>query len=93
MWRRAFPIGYAYTALKRVDEGASNMSVPLSIDEKMPEDHMNLGILLLNRQQYDRPGHTVTKAGGMLPAAKQPRSPDAVEKGKHKEIKKMSVTS
>src|SRR5438270_13780081 len=47
-----FQLGYAYTALNRSDEARPEYERAIALDPKMAEAQLNLGILLLNTQQY-----------------------------------------
>ncbi len=69
-----FQLGYAYTALKRSDEARAEYERAIALDAKMPEAHLNLGILLLNSQQYAAAVTPLTKAVELLPAQSRPRS-------------------
>ncbi len=69
-----FQLGYAYTALKRSDEARAEYERAITLDAKMPEAHLNLGILLLNSQQYAAAVTPLTKAAELLPAQSRPRS-------------------
>ena len=69
-----FQLGYAYTALKRSDEARAEYERAITLDAKMPEAHLNLGILLLNGQQYAAAVTPLTKAVELLPAQSRPRS-------------------
>src|SRR5258707_9745497 len=69
-----FQLGYAYTALKRSDEARAEYERAIALDAKMPEAHLNLGILLLNSQQYAAAVTPLTKALELLPAQSRPRS-------------------
>src|SRR6266436_4197852 len=69
-----FQLGYAYTALKRSAEARAEYERAIALDAKMPEAHLNLGILLLNSQQYATAVTPLTKAVELLPAQSRPRS-------------------
>lgn len=67
-----FQLGYAYTALKRTDEARAEYERAMSLDPKMPEAPLNLGILLLDRE----PAAAVPplrKAVELLPSQSRPR--------------------
>jgi len=83
-----FQLGYAYTALKRSDEARVEYERAIALDAKMPEAHLNLGILLLNSQQYAAAVTPLTKAVELLPAQSRPRSLLAVARTAQ-EIKKL----
>jgi Flp pilus assembly protein TadD len=67
-----FQLGYAYTALKRPDEARAEYEKCVSLDPKMPEAQLNLGILLL---ETDRTAAVtpLSKAVELLPAQSRPR--------------------
>jgi Flp pilus assembly protein TadD len=69
-----FQLAYAYTALKRGDEARSEYERAIACDPKMPEAYLNLGILLLDKQQYAAAIAPLTKAVELLPAQSRPRS-------------------
>ena len=69
-----FQLGYTYTALKRRDEARAEYERAIALDPKMPEAHLNLGILLLDKQQYAAAVAPLTKAVELLPAQSRPRS-------------------
>jgi Flp pilus assembly protein TadD len=69
-----FQLGYIYTALKRSDEARPEYERAIALDPKMPEAYLNLGILLLDKQQYGAAVTLLTKAVELLPAQSRPRS-------------------
>src|SRR6195256_4492105 len=69
-----FQLGYTYTALHRTDEARAEYERAITLDAKMSEAHLNLGILLLNSQQYAAAVTPLTKAVELLPAQSRPRS-------------------
>jgi len=69
-----FQLGYAYTALKRGDEARDEYERAIALDPKMPEAYLNLGILLLDKQQYAAAIVPLIKAVELLPAQSRPRS-------------------
>ena len=69
-----FQLGYAYTALKRGDEARPEYERAIALDPKMPEAYLNLGILLLDKQQYAAAVVPLSKAVELLPAHSRPRS-------------------
>jgi Flp pilus assembly protein TadD len=69
-----FQLGYAYTALKRSDEARGEYERAIALDPKMPEAYLNLGILLLDRQEYTAAVAPLGKAVELLPAQSRPRS-------------------
>jgi Flp pilus assembly protein TadD len=69
-----FQLGYAYTGLKRSDEARAEYEQAIALDPKMPEAHLNLGILLLDKQEYAAAVTPLSKAVELLPAQSRPRS-------------------
>jgi len=69
-----FQMAYAYTALKRGDEARTEYERAIALDPKMPEAYLNLGILLMDKQQYAAAVTPLSKAVELLPAQSRPRS-------------------
>jgi Flp pilus assembly protein TadD len=69
-----FQLGYAYTALKRSDEARPEYERAIALDPKMSEAYLNLGILLLDKQEYAAAVVPLNKAVELLPAQSRPRS-------------------
>jgi Flp pilus assembly protein TadD len=69
-----FQLGYAYTALKRGDDARAEYERAIALDPKMPEAYLNLGILLLDKQEYAAAVAPLSKAVELLPAQSRPRS-------------------
>ena len=69
-----FQLGYTYTALHRTDEARAEYERAIALDAKMPEAYLNLGVLLLDKQQYAAAVAPLTKAVELLPAQSRPRS-------------------
>jgi Flp pilus assembly protein TadD len=69
-----FQLGYAYTALKRGDEAQAEYERATALDPKMPEAYLNLGILLMDRQQYAAAVAPLSKAVDLLPSQSRPRA-------------------
>jgi Flp pilus assembly protein TadD len=69
-----FQLGYTYTALHRTDEARAEYERAIVLDAKMPEAYFNLGVLLLDKQQYAAAVAPLTKAVDLLPAQSRPRS-------------------
>jgi Flp pilus assembly protein TadD len=69
-----FQLGYAYTALRRSDEARAEYERATMLDPKMPEAYLNLGILLLDKQQYAAAVAALSKAVELLPTQSRPRS-------------------
>ncbi len=66
-----FQLAYVYTALKRTSEARAEYERTIAIDPKMSEAHLDLGILLLDKD----PAASVaplTKASELLPAQSRP---------------------
>ena len=68
-----FQLAYVYTALKRTDEARAEYERAISLDPKMAEACLNLGILLLDRRPADAVA-PLRKAVELLPAQSRPRS-------------------
>jgi Flp pilus assembly protein TadD len=69
-----FELGYAYTALKRSDEARAEYERAIALDPKMSEAYLNLGLLLLDKQEYTTAVAPLSKAVDLLPAESRPRS-------------------
>src|SRR5712664_1911259 len=67
-----FQLAYAYTALHRSDEARAQYERAMSLDPKMPEAYLNLGILLLDKQDYAAAVAPLSKAVELLPAQSRP---------------------
>jgi Flp pilus assembly protein TadD len=67
-----FQLGYAYTALKRPDEARAEYEKCVSLDPKMPEAQLNLGILLLETDATAAVT-PLSKTVELLPAQSRPR--------------------
>jgi protein O-GlcNAc transferase len=68
-----FQLAYVYTALKRSDEARTEYERTIALDPKMPEAYLNLGMLLLDKQQYAAAVAPLRKAVELLPAQSRPR--------------------
>src|SRR5437016_3468671 len=68
-----FQLAYVYTALKRTDEARAEYARTIAIDPKMSEAYLNLGILLLDRQENAAAAAPLRKAVDLLPAQSHPR--------------------
>ena len=68
-----FQLAYAYTALKQADDAQAEYEKAISLDPKMAEAYLNLGILLLptNPAQAVAP---LKKAVDLLPSQSRPRN-------------------
>lgn len=67
-----FQLAYAYTALERADEAQAEYRKCISLDPKMAEAHLNLGILLLDKDPAQAAG-ALRKAVELLPSESRPR--------------------
>jgi len=68
-----FQLAYAYTALKRVDDAQTEYEKCITLDPKMAEAYLNLGILLLQKD----PSQAVPplrKAVELMPSQSRPRN-------------------
>ena len=68
-----FQLAYVYTALKRSDEARAEYERTIVLDPKMPEAYLNLGMLLLDKQEYGAAVSPLRKAVELLPAQSRPR--------------------
>jgi Flp pilus assembly protein TadD len=68
-----FQLAYVYTALKRTDEARDEYARASAIDPKMSEAYLNLGMLLLDRQEDAAAVIPLRKAVELLPAQSRPR--------------------
>ena len=68
-----FQLAYVYTALKRTDEARAEYARAAAIDPKMPEAYLNLGMLLLDKQEDAAAVGPLRKAVELLPAQSRPR--------------------
>ena len=69
-----FQMGYAYTALNRSNEAQAEYERATALDPKMPEAYLNLGVLLLDKQQYAAAVAPLSRAVELLAAQSRPRS-------------------
>src|ERR1700719_2914366 len=69
-----FQLGYAYTALTRSIDARAEYERAIALDPKMSEAYLNLGILLLDKQEYAAAVTLLSKAVELLPAQSRPRS-------------------
>ena len=67
-----FQLAYAYTALKRTDDARQEYERCVTLDPKMPEAQLNLGILLLEIRPADAVA-PLRKAVELLPSQSRPR--------------------
>src|SRR5260370_3531409 len=68
-----FQLAYVYTALKKSDEANAEYARTIAIDPKMSEAYLNLGILLLDKQEAAAAVAPLRKAVELLPAQSRPR--------------------
>src|SRR6267142_2551461 len=68
-----FQLAYVYTALKRTDEARAEYARTIAIDPKMSEAYLNLGMLLLDKQEDAAAVGPLRKAVELLPAQSRPR--------------------
>jgi Flp pilus assembly protein TadD len=68
-----FQLAYVYTALKKTDEARAEYARTIAIDAKMPEAYLNLGTLLLDKQENTAAVAPLRKAVELLPAQSHPR--------------------
>lgn len=68
-----FQLAYVYTALKKTDEARSEYARTIAIDPKMSEAYLNLGMLLLDKQDNAAAVAPLHKAVELLPAQSRPR--------------------
>jgi Flp pilus assembly protein TadD len=68
-----FQLAYVYTALKRTDEARAEYERTITIDPKMSEAFLNLGVLLLDKQEDAAAVAPLRKAVELLPAQSRPR--------------------
>src|SRR3981189_36641 len=68
-----FQLAYVYTALKKTDEARPEYARTIAIDPKMSEAYLNLGMLLLDKQDNAAAVAPLRKAVELLPAQSRPR--------------------
>jgi protein O-GlcNAc transferase len=68
-----FQLAYVYTALRRTDEARVEYERTIAIGSKMSEAYLNLGMLLLEKQQNAAAVAPLRKAVELLPAQSRPR--------------------
>jgi len=68
-----FQLAYVYTALKKTDEARVAYERTIALDPKMSEAYLNLGILLLDKQEFAAAVPPLRKAVDLLPAQSHPR--------------------
>jgi Flp pilus assembly protein TadD len=68
-----FQLAYVYTALKRTDEARAEYGRTITIDPKMSEAYLNLGMMLLDKQEDAAAVAPLRKAVELLPAQSRPK--------------------
>jgi Flp pilus assembly protein TadD len=68
-----FQLAYVYTALKRTDEARAEYARTLAIDPRMSQAYLNLGMLLLDKEEDAAAVAPLRKAVELLPAQSRPR--------------------
>src|SRR5713101_6300943 len=68
-----FQLAYVYTALKKTDEARAEYVRTIAIDPKMSEAYLNLGMMLLDKQENAAAVAPLRKAVELLPAQSRPR--------------------
>jgi len=68
-----FQLAYVYTALKKTDEARAEYARTIALDPKMSEAYLNLGMLLLDKQENAAAVAPLRKAVDLLPAQNRPR--------------------
>ena len=68
-----FQLAYVYTAVKKTDEARAEYARTIAIDAKMSEAYLNLGTLLLDKQENAAAVAPLRKAVELLPAQSHPR--------------------
>src|SRR6266851_5413124 len=68
-----FQLAYVYTALKKTDEARVEYARAIAADPKMSEAYLNLGTLLLDKQENAAAVAPLRKAVELLPAQSHPR--------------------
>jgi Flp pilus assembly protein TadD len=68
-----FQLAYVYTALKRTDDARAEYERTIALDPKMSEAYLNLGMMLLDKQDAAAAVAPLRKAVELLPAQSRPR--------------------
>src|SRR5713226_7914974 len=68
-----FQLAYVYTALKKTDEARAEYGRTIAIDPKMSEAYLNLGMMLLDKQEDAAAIASLRKAVELLPSQSRPR--------------------
>ena len=68
-----FQLAYVYTALQKTEEARAEYARTIAIDPKMSEAYLNLGMMLLDKQENAAAVAPLRKAVELLPAQSRPR--------------------
>jgi Flp pilus assembly protein TadD len=68
-----FQLAYVYTALKKTDEARAEYERTIALDPKMAEAYLNLGTLLLDKQENVAAVAPLRKSVELFPAQSHPR--------------------
>src|SRR5437879_2077385 len=68
-----FQLAYVYTALKKTDQARAEYGRTIAIDPKMSEAYLNLGMMLLDKQEDAAALAPLRKAVELLPSQSRPR--------------------
>src|SRR6266481_8917118 len=68
-----FQLAYVYTALKKTSEARAEYERTIAIDPKMSEAYLNLGMMLLDKQDDAAAVAPLRKAVELLPSQSRPR--------------------
>jgi Flp pilus assembly protein TadD len=68
-----FQLAYVYTALQKTDEARAEYARSIAADPKMSEAYLNLGMILLDKQENTAAVAPLRKAVELLPAQSRPR--------------------
>ncbi len=70
-----FQLAYVYTALKKTDQARAEYGRTIAIDPKMSEAYLNLGMMLLDKQEDAAAIAPLRKAVELLPSQSRHRLP------------------
>src|SRR5215472_4587896 len=68
-----FQLAYVYTAMKKTQEARAEYERTITLDPKMSEAYVNLGLLLLDNRENAAAVAPLRKAVDLLPAQSRPR--------------------
>src|SRR6266853_267412 len=68
-----FQLAYVYTALKKTDQARAEYGRTIAIDPKMSEAYLNLGMMILDKQEDAAAIAPLRKAVELLPSQSRPR--------------------